>query len=1294
MKTMKSTKRSLLISALSLFLCVAMLAGTTFAWFTDSVSSKNNIITSGNLDVELYWSTDAKNWDKVDENDEIFKDETLWEPGHTEVVYLKVENKGSLSLKYRLGVNIVSEDSGINAAGDVFFLSDYIQMGVDFQGAENKGPFADRKAAIAKVESAATKISAGYSKSSVLYSANNAEKRTSAEYAALVVYMPETVGNVANHQTGTNPPAIQLGLDVFATQYTYEEDSFGADYDAGAPWVGEADTTWYDASKDEFTLSTGAQLAGLAEIVNAGDSFEKKTVKLDADIDLNNVNWTPIGTKAAPFKGTFLGQGHTVYNLKSVGEKRVGLIGATWVGAHIEGVNVVNAYVSGNDYVGVIVGGGYLAANCIKGCSVTNATVIAMPYLMANGEYDGGAKAGAIVGQAYNGSLIGNTVKNVNIMAYRDLGGIAGMLAFDGPNGAVEASGNTVESVSLSYVGVAGKYADNTPNQNMGDIVGRVGNKTVVANDNKGEAVKNEKDLGAIMIFTLDELINFAKEVNGGNTYVGKTVILGADIDLLNMEWTPINGFQGTFDGNEKVISNLKITGNKSDVGFFGKVNAVEIRNLTVHNATVSGRLDVGVVAGHPWTAKFTNIAVTGHVEVNGFAYVGGVGGKNAYANWTNVTVDVDDTSYVKAISTENGKKYRSYVGGVVGFNGEGAHTFKNITTNIDVIGDVCDIGGAFGIGHYENKFENVTVTGNVTCTGNADEIGGILGVWHNQDGTSVHLTNCKFTGKITAADGAVTDCDLVGGAYTTTGTGVLVIDGKDAEGNWAVTDTASLESAISKGGDVKVYNDVKTSETITIAEGADVTIDLNGKTVSGNKAKNNGAVLVNNGTLTITGGTIANKTTNGASVIENKGTMTLDGAIVEGAPMNQSGYPAYAILSYGKLTIEEGTKILANRGGISTCNETGVDYGKTEVVINGGSVVVSNAADGRNMTLHTIYAYGKNTELTINGGYFEMGHTSTGGASVICPAGAKINIYGGDFRDAMDDDTWTSTGNFQNYMGYNVALNVQGGTYDDKTVAKNLASGYEVVEANGLYYVAAKGTAKAAASAEEMADAIEAGADTVILPAGDYVIPAAAKGKTLKIIGNGEDTKVAVKKVGTGGENCDYGLDGSTVVFEDLTITTNSSTYIGYARCNATYNNCIINGTYTLYGNSVFNGCTFNVSGDVYNIWTWGAPNATFNNCTFNSDGKALLLYGTANTNLTVNNCVFNDNGGLTDLKAAIEIGNDYGKSYTLTVNNTTVNGYEINDKGINTGSTLWANKNSMGTDKLNVVIDGVDVY
>ena len=224
---------------------------------------------------------------------------------------------------------------------------------------------------------------------------------------------------------------------------------------------------------------------------------------------------------------------------------------------------------------------------------------------------------------------------------------------------------------------------------------------------------------------------------------------------------------------------------------------------------------------------------------------------------------------------------------------------------------------------------------------------------------------------------------------------------------------------------------------------------------------------------------------------------------------------------------------------------------------------------------------------------------------------------------------------------------------------------------------------------------AINKGTTTISLTPGTYIIPDEAKGKTLTFIGTGnpKDTKIATQDDGSY-EGCDYSLDGATVTFENITINTDSETYTGYARCKGTYKNCVINGTYTLYGDSKFENCTFNVSGDVYNIWTWGAENAKFDKCTFNSDGKAMLLYGTVNTNLTIENSVFNDKEGLTDLKAAIEIGDDYGKSYVLVVNNTVVNGYEINDKGINTGTRLWANKNSMGRDKLSVTVDGVRVY
>ena len=232
--------------------------------------------------------------------------------------------------------------------------------------------------------------------------------------------------------------------------------------------------------------------------------------------------------------------------------------------------------------------------------------------------------------------------------------------------------------------------------------------------------------------------------------------------------------------------------------------------------------------------------------------------------------------------------------------------------------------------------------------------------------------------------------------------------------------------------------------------------------------------------------------------------------------------------------------------------------------------------------------------------------------------------------------------------------------------------------------------------NADELAEAVAAGETTLLLAAGEYDIYGCG-GKTLTLVGEDLEKTIITVVGGAQGEangQLDYGFDSSTVTFQNLTIKTNNNTYAGYARLNGTYKNVNFENHYSLNGTSEFEYCTFNVSGDQYNFWTWGAPTATFDHCTFNSDGKAAMLYGTANTTLTMNNCVFNDTGVLPDLKAAIEVGNDYNKSYKLVCNNVDVNGYEINDKGINTGSTLWANKNSMGTDKLDVVIDGVDVY
>lgn len=287
---------------------------------------------------------------------------------------------------------------------------------------------------------------------------------------------------------------------------------------------------------------------------------------------------------------------------------------------------------------------------------------------------------------------------------------------------------------------------------------------------------------------------------------------------------------------------------------------------------------------------------------------------------------------------------------------------------------------------------------------------------------------------------------------------------------------------------------------------------------------------------------------------------------------------------------------------------------------------------------------------------------------------------------------------NFGDIIGRRVGeVNTEGGNSGVATKQGGIFNGY-YIDADGVGYVWKATGLNLCLVDTDLAD----NAPTIKLAAevngNEYDINNGAK-KTLTFIGTEvSPADVVIKIVGgtqsEAGGQLDYGLDGSTVTFNNLTIKTNNQTYAGYARLTATFNNCIMDQCFCLNGDSTFNDCTLNVSGDQYNIWTWGAPTATFTNCTFNSDGKAMLLYGTANTKLTINSCVFNDSGVLPDLKAAIEIGNDYGKSYELIVNDTVVNGYEINDKGINTGTTLWANKNSMGKDKLNVVVDGVDVY
>ena len=350
---------------------------------------------------------------------------------------------------------------------------------------------------------------------------------------------------------------------------------------------------------------------------------------------------------------------------------------------------------------------------------------------------------------------------------------------------------------------------------------------------------------GAYEIGSLDQLKFFRDAVNDGNTFAGQTVLLTASIDLNNEEWTPIGKsgktFQGTFDGQGNTVSNLYInTPTQSDVGFFGFTTVGEIKNLTIENANVTGYLDVGAVAGTPYTSKYTNITLKGEVKVQGFAYVGGMFGKNVYANLTDLTIDAAEGSYVTADSVEGNVAYRTYVGGVIGFMGESESNsivVKNVTSNINVSGSTCDIGGITGIAHYGNSFINVTCTAkevvlvNAADEGDQYEVGGIAGVWNNEPERIVQFINCsventEIKSSLNGVEQDVSANTMSGNAYVRddTGTGSLLIgqnvvieeDGKYSAGEFTVSGPNA----------VNVLNG-KLADGLTVYPSADGTLEV-----------------------------------------------------------------------------------------------------------------------------------------------------------------------------------------------------------------------------------------------------------------------------------------------------------------------------------------------------------------------------------------------------------------------------------------------------------------------------------
>ena len=215
----RTTKVAIILSVLSLLVCITLLLGTTFAWFTDTAKSTANRIEAGSLEVKLLMDK-AENGNYTDisnGNGDIFSETGNgidWEPGKTEIVYLAVENAGSLDLKYNIVLNVT--DSGIASALEYAIID---------------GAKVADLASVSDWESLTqlTNVELGdLDEGAVVTSSNNELLDTNTRYFALAIHMKEDSGNVYQNKS------VEIDVTISATQLANESDSFGSDYDSAA----------------------------------------------------------------------------------------------------------------------------------------------------------------------------------------------------------------------------------------------------------------------------------------------------------------------------------------------------------------------------------------------------------------------------------------------------------------------------------------------------------------------------------------------------------------------------------------------------------------------------------------------------------------------------------------------------------------------------------------------------------------------------------------------------------------------------------------------------------------------------------------------------------------------------------------------------------------------------------------------------------------------------------------------------------------------------------------------------
>ena len=342
MNNKRATKRALLTSVMALVMCVVMLVGTTFAWFTDTASTGVNKIQAGNLDVQLLMRDADGAYVNIGDSQQVIfgganslvaqnnNQDTLWEPGKTQVAYLAVRNAGNLALKYNILLNV--RDEGLIGALDYAIVPQSKLSGENQTCTDTIASWVDAKG---RTGAESGKLTAGTFTAApngcLDEIAHDKTNTNETEYFALVVHMDENAGNTYMNKS------VSIDMKVVATQAAAEFDSFNNQYDKDAPLDFEP-----VATADE--LKAAAAAGKNVQLTQDVTLAEALTFDNEVTIDLNgktlttglNSNGYSLVTKEnativnGTYKGTGSARGIGAYgnlNMRNVTVDVSGLVG-------------------------------------------------------------------------------------------------------------------------------------------------------------------------------------------------------------------------------------------------------------------------------------------------------------------------------------------------------------------------------------------------------------------------------------------------------------------------------------------------------------------------------------------------------------------------------------------------------------------------------------------------------------------------------------------------------------------------------------------------------------------------------------------------------------------------------------------------------------------------------------------------------------------------------------------------------------------------------------------------------